>query len=152
MFCRFASNLIPTNIQNVGILKDIDQKSWTLTEKDFLSGSFNVKLLNSLFSSCLWKNFGTRCFLLLSFFFFISNITKIKYLSLQSLKRYWRNLKVHVLVSVNIIDIFKVTAKYRRKIISKYRQKIVIYCLVGTRNHVHNSLRVFDSWPNFPFL
>ena len=33
--------------------------------------------MNGLFSSCLWKNSGTRCFLLLTFFFFISNVTAI---------------------------------------------------------------------------
>ena len=43
--------------------------------------------------------------------------------------------------SVNLTDIFKVTAKYSRKIISKYRQKLLF---IASHNHVHNILRLFD--------
>ena len=38
--------------------------------------------------------------------------------------------------SVNLTDIYKVTAKYRREIISKYRKNI--------HNYAHNILRLFD--------
>ena len=44
---------------------------------------------------------------------------------------------------VNLTDIFKVIAKYRRIVISKYC-KVFIYCIVGTHYHVDNNLRLFD--------
>ena len=49
---------------------------------------FIVKLLNWLLPSCLWKNSGARCFLLLSFFFH----------SKHNLKWYQKNLKIRILV------------------------------------------------------
>ena len=45
--------------------------------------------------------------------------------------------------SVNLKDIFKVTAKYIGKL-SPNTSKIVSYRLVGAHNHVHNILRLFD--------
>ena len=47
VFCGLARNVIPTNIENNKISKDIDQKIWTATQKDSLSASFFVKLLNT---------------------------------------------------------------------------------------------------------
>ena len=41
--------------------------------------------------------------------------------------------------SVNLTDIFKLFKNY-----IQISSKIVIYCLVGTHNHVHNILRLFD--------
>ena len=47
VFCGLARNFIPTNIENNKILKDTDQKIWTATQKDSVSASFFVKLLNT---------------------------------------------------------------------------------------------------------
>ena len=90
--------------------------------------SFLVKLLNDLFCSCLWKNSDTRCFLLLSFFFFIQNITTICKNKIppssepEMISKELENSHLSSF-SVNLTDIFKIIAKYRRKVISKYRQK-----------------------------
>ena len=82
--------------------------------------------MNGLFSSCLWKNSGTRCFLLL----FISNITTIyknKISPFSESEMIWKELQSSHLssFSVNLTDIFKIKAKCRRKIISKYCHKLV---------------------------
>ena len=100
----------------------------------------------------MWKNSSTRCFLWLSFFFFISNIklfAKIKDLTLQSLK--WESSHFSSF-SVNLWWYFQ---NYCQILSENYLQilsKIVIYHLVETHNHVHNILRLFDVWPNFSFL
>ena len=83
-------------------------------------------------------NSGTRCFLLLLFLFFISSISSICKNKITPLKKLESSHPTSV--AVNLTDISKITAKYRRKIISKYRQKllfIVIYRLVGTHDHIH---------------
>ena len=110
------------------------KKHWsedeTSTKKDSRLASFVVKLLNGAFSSCLWKNSGTRCFLLLPFSFFISNITvmcKNKITPSSEFEMTLKELESSHLSSftVNLTDITKVTAKYCRKTISKYRQKFL---------------------------
>ena len=80
--------------------------------------------------SCLWKISGTRCFLSLSLLFFISNITAIfknKIPPSSKSEMILKELESSHLSSfnVNLTDIFKVTAKYCRKIICKYRQKLL---------------------------
>ena len=102
----------------------------TSTKKDSRLASFVVKLLNGAFSSCLWKNSGTRCFLLLPFSFLISNITvmcKNKITPSSEFEMTLKELESSHLSSftVNLTDITKVTAKYCRKTISKYRQKFL---------------------------
>ena len=102
----------------------------TSTKKDSRLASFVVKLLNGAFSSCLWKNSGTRCFLLLPFSFFISSITvmcKNKITPSSEFEMTLKELESSHLSSftVNLTDITKVTAKYCRKTISKYRQKFL---------------------------
>ena len=102
----------------------------TSTKKDSRLASFVVKLLNGAFSSCLWKNSCTRCFLLLPFSFFISNITvmcKNKITPSSEFEMTLKELESSHLSSftVNLTDITKVTAKYCRKTISKYRQKFL---------------------------
>ena len=78
VLCGLSGNFIPANIQNIRILKGIDQTNETSTKKaPYRLVSFLVKLLNGSFSSRFRKNFITQCFILLSFFFFISNITII---------------------------------------------------------------------------
>ena len=112
--------------------------------------SFLVKLLNDLFCSCLWKNSDTRCFLLLSFFFFIQNITTICKNKIppssepEMISKELENSHLSSF-SVNLTDIFKIIAIYRRKVISKISSKIVIYLLVEIQNHVHNTLRLLMS-------
>ena len=110
------------------------KKHWsedeTSTKKDSRLASFVVKLLNGAFSSCLWKNSGTRCFLLLPFSFFISSITvmcKNKITPSSEFEMTLKELESSHLSSftVNLTDITKVTAKYCRKTISKYRQKFL---------------------------
>ena len=54
---------------------------------------FPLKLLDGLFSSCLWKKSGTRCFLWLSFFFSIPNITAICKNKILPLFRVWNHIK-----------------------------------------------------------
>ena len=70
------------------------------------------------------------CFALIHFFFSFQIqplFAKIKYLLLQSLRNYQKNLKNSHLIyfSVNLTDNFKVIDKYRRKAISKYCQKLL---------------------------
>ena len=99
VFCGLARNVIPTNIENNKISKDIDQKIWTATQKDFLSASFFVKLLNtSLFRA--WNDIERTSSHLSSF-------------------------------SLNLSNIFKIIAKYSRKIISNYLQKSLFIVLWG---------------------
>ena len=122
---------IAANIQNVWIWKTLIRRikpylkktpSWLVL--------FLVKLLNGLFSSCLWKCFGTRCFLLLYFFFFIPNITaicknKIPPSSEPEMMSKELENSHRSSFSVNLTDIFKIIAKYHQKVISKYRQKLL---------------------------
>ena len=104
----------------------------TLSNKTpYMLALFLVKLLNGLFSSCLWKNSSTRCFLLLLiiflFFFLHSKHNRYKNkipLSSES-EMILKELENSYLsyLSVNLTDIYKSIDKYRRKVISKYCQK-----------------------------
>ena len=138
-------------------MKDIDQKNYPLTKKDPLWASFNVKLLNGLFSSCFLKHSGTQSFVLLSFFFFISNITTIcqyKIPPFSDSEMISKKVESSRLISfsVNLTYIFY---SYRQ-ILSEndllISSKIVTYRLVGTHYHVHNVLRPSDVWPKFPLI
>ena len=126
-------------MQNIGTLKDefrseelnLSRKRLPLSQLYLLNVIRLVKLLNALFSSCLCKSSGTRCFLLLSFFFFfffIPNITTIrknKIFPSSEPEMISKKLEKSYLsyFGVNLTDVVKIIAKYRRKVISKYRQK-----------------------------
>ena len=104
---------------------------------------FLAKLLNGLFTSCLWKNSGTRCFHLLLFvFFFIPNITAIcknKIPPSSEPEMISKELENSHLSSFSV----NLSSESYLQISSK----IVIYCLLETHNHVHNilSLLMFDQ-------
>ena len=95
-------------------------------KKDSLSTNFIfcIKLLNALFSSRLRNNSRTHFFLFLLFFFFILNKTtscknKMSFPSESDMVS--KELQNSDLIYVNLMtDVFKIIAKYRRKIIVKY--------------------------------
>ena len=106
---------------------------------------FLVKLLNGYFSSCFWKNSGTRCFLLLSFFFFCHSKHN-RYLQKEYtfLFRAWNDIErtIHICV---LLESNRYFSNYWQITSEGYLQissKIVIYRLVETLNHAHNILRL----------
>ena len=96
-------------------------------KKDSLSASFIfcIKLLNAPFSSRLRNNSLSHFFLFLLFFFFILNKTtscknKMSFPSESDMVS--KELQNSDLIYVNLMTgVFKITVKYRRKIIAKYR-------------------------------
>ena len=92
---------------------------------------FLVKLLNGLFSSCLWKNSDVFFYSHFFFFFFIiPNITAIcknKILPSSGSEMISKETENSHLssFSVNLTDIFKIISKYCQKVISRYRQKLL---------------------------
>ena len=130
LFCGLASNFIPTNIQNVGILKNIDQKIKPSIKK---TPYWLVLLLSCwmvFFLLLCEKKSSTRSFILISFLFFIWNITAIcknKITTYSEPELILKELESSQLSSftLNLTDISNFTAKYRWKVFSKWRQKLL---------------------------
>ena len=108
--------------------------------------------MNGLFTSCLWKNSGDRCFHLLLFvFFFIPNITAICKNKIppssepEVISKELENSHLSFF-SVNLTDIFNMHRQISSESYLQISSKIVICRLVETHNLVHNilSLLMFD--------
>ena len=119
---------------------------------------FIVKLLNGLFSSCLWRNSG--CFLLFSFFFFffISNITAICENKIPPssesamISKELENSNLSYF-SANLTDIF--FFKLSPNIVGKLSPNIIKNCYLsfsGNPQSFSIILRLFDVLPNYHFL